>query len=196
MFPKSLGRQIPSLPANRVHIDAPSQDRRHWQARLIAGCDAIAPSLQPTPAYTFQERITALNPSLQSLLEKEELLLLLEEIAALLAVARILTLSAMVAPKPTEAVMVRSQNPVQTRPGQRPRPTLISSKSLCHDGLGPSGSHSAGLFLFASTVQIHDSYFQRKSLLVKRITKMQNWKKLYPSTALLPEWDLLSAILC
>jgi hypothetical protein len=31
--------------------------------------------------------------------------------------------------------------------------------------------------------------------LVNRITKMQHWKTLYPSTALIPEWDLLSVIL-
>jgi hypothetical protein len=31
--------------------------------------------------------------------------------------------------------------------------------------------------------------------LVNQIIKMQNWKTFYPSTALLPEWDLLSIIL-
>jgi hypothetical protein len=90
-FPKSLGQSIPTLPRDSVPIDPPKQDRRQWQVPISAGIDAVAP-IPPAPSpITFAERISALNPSLQLLLDNVVILLPLPKIAALFATSPLLT---------------------------------------------------------------------------------------------------------
>jgi hypothetical protein len=87
-FPKSLGCQIHTLPADSVPIIPWQQDHRHWQLPISARKNAIAPIPSSPPHTRLSNKLLSSIP-LFSL--SVVLLLPLHEIAALLPTSPLLT---------------------------------------------------------------------------------------------------------
>jgi hypothetical protein len=184
-----------------VPIDSPSQDQRHWQVLISAGRDAEPPAPPQSSPSTFAERVTALDPSLQSLLENAVFLLPLHEIAYLFATAPLLTLIGDGGSKTCRGSCgaVAALNAIRILsvqgPAAGPDPCTYRAEAYAMAALVLAivllveSLSSPRPCLFA----IH--LFRNNENLVKQIVKMQHWTTFYPSTALLPEWDLLSTIL-
>jgi hypothetical protein len=150
---------------------------------------------------TSAEPVTALDPSLQSLLENVVFLLPLPEMANLFATAPLLTLVGGDGAKTCRGSYgaVAALNAIQflsvQGPAAGPYPRSYRAEA-----------YAMAALVLAIVLLVESLFLPRPCLfaihlfsnnegLVKQIVKMQHWKTFYPSTALLPEWDPLSLIL-
>jgi hypothetical protein len=182
-------------------MDSPTQDQRQWQVPTSTSRDAEAPAPpQPSPR-TFAERIAALDPSLQSFLENVVFLLPLPEIATLLTTAPLLTLVGDSGAKTCRGSYgtVAALNEIRflsvQGPAAGPDPCSYHAKAYAMAALVLAIVLLVESFSLPRPCLFAIHMFSDNEVLVKHIVKMQHWKTFYPSTVLLPEWDLLSIIL-
>jgi hypothetical protein len=201
-FPKkSTATVVPVLPANSVPIDPPQNFPRHWRVPTGVGTNALRPPFPRLPATAFAARIAALEPSLQDLLTNVVLLLPLPEIFTLLRIHPILTLVGDGGAKTCRgsfgAVAAINTIRILTVAGTVAGPDPWSYRSE---------GYAMAAIVLAITILLDTlslprpcrfaiQIFSDKEGLVKRIASMQKWETVYPSSALLSKWDILSVIL-